>query len=207
MIAFGLTGGIGSGKSTVAKLLAERGAVILDADVMSREVVEPGTEGLAKIVARFGPQCILPDGTLDRTGLATIVFNEPEALKDINAIVHPAVGRLMAERLAEQAETDNVVVLDIPLLFESGGSSRYPLAGILVVDTPTDIAVERVVASRPISRADAESRVRVQVSREERLRQADFAILNIGTLEELAAMVDEAWKWMLARRDAEVSGS
>jgi dephospho-CoA kinase len=201
VIAVGLTGGIGSGKSTVSALLAERGAIILDADQMSREVLEPGTEGLAQVVQRFGRESLHPDGSLNRPGLAAVVFKDSEALKDLNAIVHPGVGRLMTERLATYADTNDIVVLDVPLLFESGGRGRYPLAGVLVVDAPVETAVERVLASRPTTRQDVESRVAVQASRQERIAHGDYVILNIGSLEELALMVDRAWVWMLSLRD------
>jgi dephospho-CoA kinase len=196
VIVFGLTGGIGSGKSTVAALLAKRGAVVLDADEMAREVVEPGTDGLARVLERFGGQLLQPDGHLDRAALANVVFSDPAALADLNAIVHPAVGRLMTERLSEQTQTDHIVVLDIPLLAESGGRERYNLAGVLVIDTPEETAIERVVASRPISRRDAENRIAAQATRTERLREADYVIVNIGTLDELSLMVDRAWEWM-----------
>jgi dephospho-CoA kinase len=201
VIVFGLTGGIGAGKSTVSALLAERGAVILDADQMAREVLEPGTPGLAQVLERFGRHHLLPDGTLDRQGIAAVVFNDPAALKDLNAIVHPEVGRLMSERLAAHAGTGDVVVLDVPLLVESGGAGRYQMAGVLVVDAPVDIAIARILASRPMTREDAEARVAAQASREERIAGGDYVILNIGTLQELALMVDRAWAWMLSLRD------
>ncbi|HXY44550.1 MAG TPA: dephospho-CoA kinase [Acidimicrobiales bacterium] len=196
MIAVGLTGGIGSGKSTVARMLVERGAVLVDADQLAREVVEPGTEGLARVVERFGPEVLLGDGQLDRGRLAAMVFTDEAARRDLNSIVHPAVGRLMAERLAASAGSDDIVVLDIPLLTEAGGRDRYPVAGVLVIDAPVEIAVERLVADGRMGRADAEARVAAQASRAERLAVADYVIVNIGTLEELALMVDRAWTWM-----------
>ncbi|MGH9172172.1 MAG: dephospho-CoA kinase [Acidimicrobiales bacterium] len=202
MIAFGLTGGIGSGKSTVARLLAERGAVILDADQMARQVLEPGTEGLSQVIARFGQAYLLPDGALDRAGLAALVFNDPPALADLNAIVHPAVGRLMAARMSEHAGTEHILVLDVPLLFEGDGPSRYQLAGVLVVDAPVETAVRRLASSRAMTRYDVENRLAAQVSRAERVARADYLILNVGSLEELALMVHKAWDWMLGVAEA-----
>ena len=196
MIVVGLTGGIGSGKSTVAALLVERGAVLVDADRLAREVVEPGTDGLARVVERFGRDVLLGDGNLDRAKVASIVFADEAALKDLNAIVHPAVGILMAERITALEPTDKIVVLDIPLLVEGGARDRFPVAGILVVDAPVELAVDRLVASRGMDRADAERRVAAQASRAQRLASADFVILNVGTLPELGLMVDRAWAWM-----------
>jgi dephospho-CoA kinase len=196
MIAVGLTGGIGSGKSTVAHLLVERGAVLVDADQLAREVVEPGTEGLDRVVERFGREVLLPDGNLDRAKVASIVFSDEAALMDLNAIVHPAVGILMAERITALEPTGEIVVLDIPLLVEGGARDRFPVAGILVVDAPVQLAVERLVSSRGMDRADAERRVAAQASRPQRLASADFVILNVGTVAELGLMVDRAWAWM-----------
>ncbi len=204
MISVGLTGGIGSGKSTVAQLLLERGAKLIDADQLAREVVEPGTEVLAQVVERFGSGVLTETGALDRPKLAEIVFAEASARRDLDAIVHPAIGRLMMERLAAlsaspTAATD-VVVLDIPLLVEGGGRDRYGLAGVLVIDVPVDIAVERLVTLRGMGREDAERRVAAQASRADRLSQADYVILNTGTVAELALMADRAWAWMRGLR-------
>lgn len=195
VLALGLTGGIGSGKSTVGAMLVERGAVLVDADLLARQAVSPGSEGLARVVERFGPSLLLPDGSLDRPRLAGLVFSDPAARADLDAIVHPLVGAAMAVRLAEEAATDHVVVLDIPLLAETG-RSRYSLAGVLVVDCPVDIAIERLVSGRQMERADAEARVAAQATREERLALADFVIVNMGTMEELAQMVGRAWEWI-----------
>jgi len=202
VIAVGLTGGIGSGKSTVGKLLVQRGAALVDADQLAREVVEPGTEALARVVERFGRDVLSADGRLDRKALASIVFHDDDARLDLNAIVHPAVGALMAERLTALAPTDEIAVLDIPLLVEGGARERYPVAGVLVIDSPVDLAVERLVALRQMDRLDAERRAAAQASRSDRLAQADYVVLNIGTLPELALMVDRAWAWMRGLRDA-----
>jgi dephospho-CoA kinase len=202
VIAVGLTGGIGSGKSTVGRLLVERGATLVDADQLAREVVEPGSDTLAGVVARFGTGVLDPDGRLDRQGLAAVVFTDETALSDLNGIMHPAVGALMAERLASLATTDAIAVLDIPLLVEGGSRDRYPMAGVLVIDSPVDLAVDRLVEQRGMDRGDAERRVAAQASRRDRLAQADFVILNAGTLAELSLMVDRAWAWMQGLRDS-----
>lgn len=202
MIAVALTGGIGSGKSTVGSLLVERGAVLIDADRIAREVVEPGTEGLERVVERFGSGILLDDGNLDRPQLASIVFADEAGRADLNAIVHPAVGRRIAERLAELASADVIVVLDIPLLVEGGPRDRYPVAGVLVIDCPVGDAIERLVAGRGMDRADAERRAAAQASRPERVAQADFVILNVGTLDELALMTDRAWAWMSGLKES-----
>lgn len=196
MIAFGLTGGIGSGKSTVSALLVAHGAVLVDADQLARQAVEPGTDGLERIVGRFGSGVLAPDGTLDRPALAAIVFGDDEARGELDGIVHPVVGFLMGERLAALAETDKIVVLDIPLLVESAGRGRYPMAGVLVVDAPVEVALDRLVTTRGMAREDAERRVAAQAPRTERLQQADYVIVNMGTLDELALMVEQAWTWM-----------
>jgi dephospho-CoA kinase len=202
VIAVALTGGIGSGKSTVGSLLVERGAVLIDADRIAREVVEPGTEGLERVVERFGSGILLDDGNLDRPQLASIVFADEAARADLNAIVHPAVGRRIAERLAELASADVIVVLDIPLLVEGGPRDRYPVAAVLVIDCPVGDAIERLVAGRGMDRADAERRAAAQASRPERVAQADFVILNVGTLDELALMTDRAWAWMSGLKES-----
>lgn len=202
MIAVGLTGGIGSGKSTVSGLLVERGAVLVDADQLAREIVEPGSETLVRVVEHFGPTVLRPDGRLDREALASVVFADDRARSELNAIMHPAVGALMAQRLTALAATDEIAVLDIPLLVEGGARDRYPVAGVLVIDSPVDLAVERLVAHRAMDRADAERRMAAQASRSERLAQADYIIVNIGTLAELALMVDRAWAWMQGLRDS-----
>jgi dephospho-CoA kinase len=205
VIAVGLTGGIGSGKSAVAALLVARGAVLIDADELAREAVKPGTDGLGDIVKCFGEEVLTGSGELDRPKLAAIVFADPAARRQLDGIVHPRVGALMGERLAALASTDQVVVLDIPLLVEAGGRNRYEMAGVLVVDTPVETALERLIAIRGMSREDAEARVAAQASRTDRLRQADYVILNVGTLEELALMVDRAWNWMLGLKAAQAS--
>jgi dephospho-CoA kinase len=193
MILVGLTGGIGSGKSTVSALLAAKGAVVIDADAITRQLQQPGQPVLAAIVERFGPGVLAPDGSLDRARLAGIVFNDPSALADLNAIVHPAVGAEIACRIEAERATDHVVVLDIPLLVEGG---RYRTAGLLVVDTPIDVAVDRLVRFRQMDEADVRARIGRQATREQRLAAADRVIDNSGDPAALARQVDDAWKWM-----------
>jgi dephospho-CoA kinase len=189
--AIGLTGGIGSGKSTVSALLAAKGAVIIDADAITREVQQPGTEVFLAMVERFGPGIVAADGALDRQAVADIVFNDPEALKALNDIVHPAVGAETTRRLLEQADTDHLVVLDIPLLVESAG--KRPVAGVIVVDVDPEVAVRRLVSSRGMQEEDVRARMSRQATREERLARADLVIDNSGTLEELEARIAALW--------------
>ena len=201
MLLVGLTGGIGSGKSTVSSLLVERGAVLIDADAIVRELQAPGGEAFVGIVERFGDGVVAADGTLDRPALAALVFGDPAALADLNKITHPLVGREMATRMAAQAQTDNIVVLDIPLLAERGGKGAYPVAAIIVVDCPVDVAVGRLVAFRGFTEDDARSRVAAQISREERGAIADRVIDNSGSVEALEAQVDDVWAWLVGLRD------
>ncbi|MHB1509366.1 MAG: dephospho-CoA kinase [Acidimicrobiales bacterium] len=196
LIAVGLTGGIGSGKSTAAAMLRARGATVLDADSLAREAVEPGTAELAAVVDRFGPEVVAAGGRLDRAKLASIVFRDDRARADLEAIVHPAVAELLAERLDALSGSHAIVVVEIPLLAEAGGRADYGLKGVVVVDAPSDLAVERLVAGRAMDPADARRRVAAQASRVQRLALADFVISNTGSLEELDAMVDRAWQWM-----------
>ncbi|MBM3730392.1 MAG: dephospho-CoA kinase [Actinobacteria bacterium] len=193
MILVGLTGGIGSGKTTVSEMLAARGAVIIDADQITRELQAPGSPVLEEIVAAFGSDLLDSAGVLDRAALASKVFGDPEALARLNKIVHPAVGREMASRLEAQRTTTNVVVLDIPLLVEN---PREGLCGTVVVDLPLDLAVERLVRLRNMSHADAQARISRQASREARVAIADRVIDNSGDLESLEVQVDSVWRWM-----------
>jgi len=199
MLVVGLTGGIGAGKSTVSQLLAAHGAVILDADVYAREVVEPGGPAYQGVVDRFGPDVLLADGSLDRPALAGIVFADPSALTDLNNIVHPAVGAVIAERLAEESSTDHVVILDVPLLVESGRSNT---AGIVVVDCPPEEALRRAVA-RGLPEDDVRRRMANQVSREERLAKADFVVDNSGPESALPPEVDRLWSWIASLQSAD----
>ena len=194
MLVVGLTGGIGSGKSTVSRLLADRGAVIVDADAINHEVQEPGTPAFAAIVERFGPGIVAADGTLDRAAVADIVFADPDALADLTKIVHPAIGAEIARRMTALADTDAVVVLDVPLMVES--SRGYPVAGLLVVDVDPEVALRRVVEQRGMREADVRARMANQATRDQRLARADRVIDNGGTLADLERQVDEAWRWI-----------
>ncbi len=194
MILVGLTGGIGSGKSTVSTLLADAGAVIIDGDAITRELQQPGEPLLQVIAERFGDDVLDESGALIRQRLADIVFNDVDALKDLNKIVHPAVGKELERRLEEQRSTRNVVILDIPLLAEN---PRKGLSGTIVVDVPEDIAVSRLVAQRGMREDDARARMANQASREKRLAIADQVIDNSGSLEELQRRVSVVWQWAL----------
>ena len=193
MKLIGLTGGIGAGKSTVSARLRARGAVVIDADAITKELQQPGTDVFAAMLARFGDRMLAADGTLDRQALAEIVFNDAEELKALNAIVHPAVGVEIFKRMEEQTSTDNVVVLDIPLLVEGG---RYAVAGVLVVDTPVEEAVRRLVTYRAMPEDDARARIANQVTREQRLEKADFVVDNGGSEADLDDQVEKAWAWI-----------
>ena len=194
MLVIGLTGGIGSGKSTVSALLAAKGAVVVDADAIVRDVQQPGTPVFDAMVERFGPGIVAADGTLDRAAVADLVFSDTDALADLNAIVHPAVGAEIVRRLQELEETDEVVILDVPLMVES--KNAYPVAGLLVVDVDPEIAVERLVAHRGMREDDVRARMGRQASRDERVARADRVIDNSGTPDDLVAQVDAAWEWI-----------
>ncbi|MDF4249905.1 dephospho-CoA kinase [Streptomyces sp. WMMB303] len=193
MVKVGLTGGIGSGKSEVARLFAECGAVIVDADRIAREVVEPGTPGLAAIVDEFGAEVLTGDGRLDRPRLAALVFADPERRTALNAIVHPLVGQRSAEleRAAREADPDAVVVHDVPLLVENGLAPLYDT--VVVVDAATETRLDRLVRLRGTDADEARARMAAQASREERLAVADIVIDNNGPLSELAPRVREIW--------------
>jgi dephospho-CoA kinase len=189
VLRIGLTGGIGSGKSTVSALLAERGAVVVDADLIAREVVEAGTPGLAAVVEAFGPAVLTPDGALDRPALAAIVFSDPQARARLDAIVHPLVRRRSAELVGAAAD-DAVVVNDVPLLAETGQAGSYDL--VLVVEADMETRVDRLVR-RGLTAEDARARIAVQATDEQRRAVADVVLDNSGTPEELAAQVDRVW--------------
>ncbi|MER7544228.1 dephospho-CoA kinase [Spirillospora sp. NPDC127506] len=198
MLKVGLTGGIGSGKSEVSALLGERGAVVIDADEIAREVVEPGTPGHAAVVAEFGADVLLPSGALDREKLGRIVFADPDRLAALNAIVHPLVGERMQE-LMDAAPSGAVVVYDVPLLAENGLAPMYD--EVVVVDAPEETQLERLTSRRGMSEEDARARMANQASREERLAVATHVIDNSGTLDDLKAQVDDLWE-ALTRRAA-----
>ncbi|MFZ2441619.1 MAG: dephospho-CoA kinase [Ilumatobacteraceae bacterium] len=193
MILVGLTGGIGSGKSTVSAALAARGAVIVDADQVVRDVQQPGSPVLAKLAERFGAQVIAADGSLDRPALAAIAFADPDALKDLNGIVHPAVGAEMNRQVMQHVASERVVVLDIPLLTEN---PREGLQGKIVVDVPVETQVDRLVRFRGFDEADARARISRQATREQRLEGAGFVVDNSGDTAALAPQIEQLWRWL-----------
>lgn len=195
MILISLTGGIGSGKSTVARRMAERGAELLDADAMVREMQQPGQPVFVAMVERWGSDILSPSGDLDRAAVAGIVFSDPDELGALEALTHPAVRSEMNRRIDGLAGTDRVIVQDIPLLEKVMGERRS-LSSIVVVDCPIEVAIERLVEFRGFVRADAEARVAAQVSRSERLVMADFVVDNSGDLDHLDAEIDRCWAWI-----------
>ena len=197
MLAVGLTGGIGSGKSAVADLLVERGAVLIDADQVARGVVAPGGPAYQPLIDRFGPGIVAPDGTIDRQALAAVAFVDDESRLALNAITHPAIGVAMIEARDALAGTDDIVILAIPLL-TAAHRDTVRLHKVVVVDCPTDIALERLMSQRGFDRADAEARIRAQISREERAREADYVLDNSGDWAALRAEVAKLWAWLVA---------
>jgi dephospho-CoA kinase len=201
MFLVGLTGNIGSGKSTVAQLLSERGATIIDADVLARRAVEQGTEAYRAIAERWGTSIIAPDGLLDRGALRRIVFSDPAELEQLNAIVHPEVER-MRVALVEQARQrgDRLVVCDIPLLFERRMTEKFDR--IVLVDAPRPVRLERLVRERGLRETEAMDMIVAQMPAELKRARADFVIDNEGTLTQLDARVAEVWSALLAAADA-----
>jgi dephospho-CoA kinase len=196
VLRVGLTGGIGSGKSEVSRRLAAHGAVIIDADVAAREVVAPGTPGLAQVAEAFGPEVLGPDGALDRERLGAIVFRDPALRAKLNAITHPLVREWMtaAERAAAErtgADKDLIVVHDVPLLAESRRADGFDL--VIVVDVPPELQVERLVSQRGMTPDQARARMAAQASREQRLAIAGVVIDNSGSLDDLDRRVAEVW--------------
>jgi len=190
VLMVGLTGGIGSGKSAVARLLADHGAVVIDADRLAREVVAPGTDGLAEVVAAFGDGVLGPDGGLDRPALGRLVFGDPAARERLEKIIHPRVRARTAE-LAAAAPPGAVVVNDVPLLVEAGLAGGYRL--VIVVQADRELRMRRLADDRGMSREEAASRIAAQATDERRRAVADVLIVNDGTLDDLAARVDEVW--------------
>jgi dephospho-CoA kinase len=190
-VQVGLTGGIGSGKTTVTDLLAAHGAVIVDSDLIAREVVAAGSEGLAAVVAEFGADVLRPDGELDRERVASVVFADPGARARLNAIVHPRVRSRAAELIAT-APAGSVVVQAIPLLVEVGLADAFDL--VVVVDVPPEVAIERLVEMRGMSLEDARARIAAQAGRDERLAAADVVIDNSGSREALQEQVARLWR-------------
>lgn len=199
MLKVGLTGGIGSGKSEVSARLDERGAVVIDADKIAREVVEPGTPGLAAVVAEFGEEVLLPSGALDREKVGRIVFADADRLAALNAIVHPLVGERMQE-LMDAAPADAIVVYDVPLLAENGLAGMYDV--VVVVDAPEETQLDRLTSRRGMTEEDARARMANQATRERRRAVATHVIDNSGTLDDLKSQVDALWE-TLTRQAAE----
>ena len=193
MILIGLTGGIGCGKSEVSRLLEKRGAVIVDADLIVRELQQPGGEIFLRMVEMFGNKVVATDGSLNRAAVANEVFKDADLLKKLNSLIHPVVRRVMNERVESHRATDKIVILDIPLLVEN---PREGLDGVLVVDLDPQIAIERIVSQRNMSIDDAKARVSAQSTREQRLAIADHVVDNSGDRDALAIQVDVAWSWI-----------
>jgi dephospho-CoA kinase len=192
----GLTGGIGSGKSTVAAGLAALGAGLVDADVVARQVLEPGGPAYSGVVERFGPGIVGPDARIDRAALAAVVFADPEARAGLEALTHPAIAeRMLAAAAGEQAAGRRVLVVDVPLL-DRAGRDRYGIDVVVVVDTPVEVAVARLVAGRGFAEADARARIAAQVSREQRLGLADRVLDNSGDRAALDEEIERTWEWL-----------
>ncbi len=196
MLLVALTGGIGAGKSSVSDRLAERGAAVIDADVVVKQLQQPDGAVYAAMVERWGDGIVEPDGQLDRQAIAAIVFNDEDELKALNGLVHPAVRREMERQIEELAGSDRIVVLDIPLL-GAGDAEKRGAKGVIVVDCPVEAAIERLVTQRGFDRADAEARMAAQATREERLALADFVVDNSGDLAQLDAEIDRCWRWLV----------
>jgi dephospho-CoA kinase len=199
MLLVGLTGGIGSGKSTVARLLSVRGAVVFVADALAREVVEPGTPGFDRVVEAFGTEVLTPQGALDRAALARVVFDDAERRRALEAIVHPEVARRFAEEVDRYAVTDAVVVYAVPLLVERGLGPAFDV--VLTVSAPEDARIARVVAERGSNPGDVRARIASQVGDDARAAVADLVIDNAGTPDDLVRAVDDAWSFLRARAD------
>jgi dephospho-CoA kinase len=197
VLLVGLTGGIGSGKSTVARLLEERGAVVFDADLLAREAVEPGTPGHAAVIERFGADVLAPGGELDREALASIVFADPSARRDLEQIVHPEVRRLFAEGSEAYRDTDRVVVFSAPLLVETGMHTAFEI--LVVVSATVATQIERLMRQRGMSEASIRARIDAQAPLEDKAALADFIVDNEGTLDELESQVERLWNDLAAR--------
>ncbi|MDQ6796744.1 MAG: dephospho-CoA kinase [Actinomycetota bacterium] len=198
MVVMGLTGSIGSGKSAVSELFAHKGAVVIDSDVLAREVVAPGAVAHADVVERFGPSVLTAAGNIDRPVLAAMVFDDADALADLNAIVHPAVADAMAHRLFEENVPGRVVVAVVPLLVEVGWRGADE---VVVVDCPEDLAIQRLVSGRGMTEDDARRRLAAQAGRAQRVARADRVIVNDGSWEDLRVQVDATWDWIQTVRD------
>jgi dephospho-CoA kinase len=195
VLAVGLTGGIGSGKSAVADMLVARGAVLIDADQVARDVVAPGGPAYQPLIDHFGVGILASDGTIDRKQLATVAFADEEMRLELNNITHPAIGIAMIQARDALEGTDAIVVLAIPLL-TAVHRETVKLHKVVVVDCPTDVALERLITQRGFDRADAEARMRAQISREERRKDADYVLDNSGDRAALEVEVAKLWEWL-----------
>ena len=206
MIVIGLTGGIGSGKSTVSDRFVDRGAILIDADQIVKELQQPGQIVYSEMVKHFGQDILNEDQTLNRQAIAGVVFNDKDSLRRLNEIVHPPVNKEIRRRIREQADSKNLLVLDIPLLVEgiiAGGPPRYVVSGILVVDTPPEISIQRLIEYRGFTEEDARSRIKALVAREKRLEVADFVIDNAVALNELEPQITSALRWAMKLPETE----
>jgi len=203
VLAVGLTGGIGAGKSALADLYVARGAKLVDSDIIAREVVEPGTETLAQLVDRFGDVILQDDGTLHRQRLADLAFVDTQTVEELNAIIHPAIRAELAAQRQAIREQAGVCIFAIPLL-TTDHTNMLDLHKIIVVDCPVDIAIHRLISHRGFTEVDAAARVASQLSREERLELADYVVMNDGDLAALEAQADTLWQQLL--KDAELLG-
>jgi dephospho-CoA kinase len=192
MLLVGLTGGIGTGKSTVARMLEKRGAVVFDADVLARQAVAPGTPGFDQVVERFGPNVLAPGGGLDREALGSIVFSDPAARRDLEGIVHPEVRRMFAEGCEEYRDSDRVVVFSAPLLVETGMHTAFDL--LIVVSAPVATQIERLMRGRGMAERDVQARIAAQLPLGAKAEVADILVDNEGTLEDLEGRVDRVWR-------------
>jgi dephospho-CoA kinase len=197
VLLVGLTGGIGSGKSTVARLLEKRGAVVFDADLLAREAVEPGTPGHAAVIERFGADVLAPGGELDREALASIVFADPAARRDLEQIVHPEVRRLFAEGSEAYRDTDRVVVFSAPLLVETGMHTAFEV--LVVVSATVATQIERLMRQRGMSEPSIRARIDAQAPLEDKAAAADFLVDNEGSLDELESQVEQLWNDLSTR--------
>jgi dephospho-CoA kinase len=199
MVIVGLTGGIGSGKSTVARMLEQRGAVVIDADDLARRAVEPGTHGYAEVIRAFGPDALTVSGDLDRAWLARKVFKDADARKALEAIVQPEVGQLFAEEAERHRGTDRILVYAVPLLIESHLEALFDV--VITVEAPEDVRVARLASDREMTEEAARDRIRAQASDAERRAAAHMVIRNEGSLSDLESTVDNVWRGLVARAD------
>ena len=205
MIVVGVAGGIGSGKTAVTDVMGARGAIVIDADVIARDIVAPGSPCLEEIRSAFGDHVLHEDGSLNREALATIVFTDESARLQLNEITHPRINDEMKRQIALTHARDGVCLIAIPLLV-SEHRERLGLDAIIVVDCPTEIALERLVTDRQFDRDHARSRIASQISRDERNALGDYVVVNDGTRDQLERKIDDLWSVLLARTEAKARG-